>query len=828
MRKILFLILFLSVPSIYAQQPEKLNSSEIYKEIQKLNFLGSVLYVGAHPDDENTGLISFFSNNLHARTAYLSLTRGDGGQNLIGPELRELLGVIRTQELLAARGIDGGQQFFTRANDFGYSKNPKETFDIWNKKEILSDVVWVFRNFKPDVVVDRFSANSAGETHGHHTASAILSSEAFDLAGDNSAFPEQLDYVETWNPKRLFWNTSSWFYNNENEFEKAKQDFISFEIGVYYPLLGLSNPEIAALSRSNHKSQGFGSTGSRGSQKEYLKLISGKKISSENAIFEGINTSWSRLEAGKAIGDILNAVQKNYNFQDPSASIPELLKAYELIKNLKNEHWKKIKTEEIKEIIAACAGLYLEAVAAEPTATPGEEVLLNLEAINRSDQKMELLSVQITPIGSSISPEIPLENNSDWQQELKFIIPKNAEFSSPYWLKKEGSLGMYKVENQELIGKAESDDDFLVKFDLNINGTLIPFNREIVFKKNDPVKGEIYSNFEIVPKISVSLENNVVIFSDETAKIIPVKLTASTEKLQGKLILEHDNSWKVSPDFYDFQLPEKGEEKTFLFTVTPPAEQSEATLNPKVTINREIFSSQILKIDYEHIPSQTLILPAESKVVKLDIQKRGNLIGYIEGAGDVVPESLEQIGYKVVKISPEEISAENLKKFDAVVVGIRAYNIIDELKFRQNALFEYVKNGGNLIVQYNTNRGLKVEELAPFQLELSRDRVTDENAEIEILAENHPVLNFPNKISKADFEGWVQERGLYFPDKWGKEFIPILSMNDPGEAATKGSLLVAKYGDGYFVYTGLSFFREFPAGVPGAFRIFANMISLGK
>ncbi|HET8753878.1 MAG TPA: PIG-L family deacetylase, partial [Salinimicrobium sp.] len=331
MRKILFLVFLLSVSPFYAQQPEKLNSSEIYKELQKLNFLGSVLYVGAHPDDENTRLISWFSNELHSRTAYLSLTRGDGGQNLIGPELRELLGVIRTQELLAARGIDGGQQFFTRANDFGYSKNPQETFDIWNKNEILSDVVWIFRNFKPDVIVNRFSANSAGETHGHHTASAILSSEAFQLSGDKSAFQDQLEIVETWNPKRLFWNTSSWFFENENEFEKAKQDFISFDTGVYYPLLGFSNTEIAALSRSRHQSQGFGSTGSRGSETEYLKLISGEKISSENAIFEGINTSWSRLEGGEVIGEILSAVQKNYNFQNPSASIPGLVEAYELI-----------------------------------------------------------------------------------------------------------------------------------------------------------------------------------------------------------------------------------------------------------------------------------------------------------------------------------------------------------------------------------------------------------------------------------------------------------------------------------------------------------------
>ena len=830
MRKIICLLFLLFSGLLQAQQPEKLNSSEIFKQIQKLNFLGSALYIAAHPDDENTRLISYISNELNARTAYLSMTRGDGGQNLIGPQLRELLGVIRTQELLAARRIDGGEQFFTRANDFGYSKTPKETLSIWNKEEILKDVVRTIRRFQPDVIINRFDAGSAGETHGHHTSSAILSTEAFELAGDASAFPGLANEYGTWQPKKLFFNTSPWFYSSQEAFDAAdKSNFLEFDTGVYFPLKGLSNTEIASLSRSQHRSQGFGSTGTRGKAPEYIQLLKGEQPKGNDSLFAGINTSWSRIKGGREIGDILYKVERNFNFEDPASSLPELAKAYQLIEQLDNEHWKRVKSKEIKEIIAATAGLYLEAAASESLVTPGETVHIQLEAINRSAQEMKLVSVKTIPVEKELSPEVLLGDNESWRENIEFRIPENAGFTNPYWLNEKGSLGMYKVQNEDYIGLPETPRKFKVEFRVEIAGVTIPFSREIIFKTNDPVKGEIYRPFEIVPQISVATASDVLIFADQSSKEITVKIKAVKNDISGSLAPRPIDNWKISPNSYEFGPLQKGEEKSFIFKVTPPENRQEnAIFQPVVKVGEKSYDKEIVQLDYEHIPLQTLVLPSITKLVKLNIEKRGNLIGYIEGAGDVVPQALEQMGYTVQIVAPEEISAENLQKFDAVVLGIRAYNVVEELRQKQDELFKYVYNGGNMIVQYNTSRGFDMDNLAPYPLQLSHDRVTDEASKVTFLAPNHPVLNIPNKISQEDFEDWVQERGLYFADEWSSKFTPILSMSDDGESSKKGSLLIAPYGKGNYIYTGLSFFREFPAGVPGAFRLFANLISLGK
>ena len=829
MRKILFLLLCLVFSFSNAQTPQKLNSAEIHDAIKKLNFLGSVLYIAAHPDDENTRLISYFSNEIKARTGYLSITRGDGGQNLLGPELKELLGVIRTQELLAARRIDGGEQLFSRAIDFGYTKTPEEALEFWGKEEILSDIVWALRTFKPDVIINRFDHRTSGETHGQHTASAILSIGAFDLAKDPTTFPEQLEYTETFEPKRLFFNTSPWFYGSNEEFEKAdKSKLLQFDTGVYFPSKGLSNPEIAALSRSEHQSQGFGSTGSRGEQIEYLEFIDGSFPDDKTDLFAGIDTSWNRVQNGSEIGKILNEVEKNYNFKDPAASLPKLIKAYKLIQNLEDAHWRKIKSREIKNIIAAAAGLYLEANAVNPSATPSEEIPVNLEAINRSDSEISLVSVELEPNNSKLDPNKALLNNVTWKERIPLKIKANTAFTSPYWLKNKGDLGLYKVEEQNLIGLPESPNNVKAKFRVKVRGEEILFERPIVYKYNDPVKGEVYQPFEILPPVSAKFREKVVIFAETTSKTVPVIITAGKDSVSGKVSLKSSGNWKIEPKETNYNLLKKGESVTVNFKVTPPENQDEIFLSPILTLNGKEYSGEIIKIDYNHIPLQTLVVPAETKLVKLNIRKKGENIGYIKGAGDVIPENLEQIGYKVSRLDPEKISAASLSGFDALVMGVRAYNTVEELQYRQPAIFKYVENGGTVIVQYNVNRGLVVDSIAPYRLNISRDRVTEEDAEVRFLAPDHPILNAPNKISSTDFDGWVQERGLYFPDSWAPEFTPVLSMNDTNETPKDGSLLVAKYGKGYFIYTGISFFRQFPEGVPGAYRIFANMISIGK
>ncbi|MDY7395060.1 PIG-L family deacetylase [Aureibaculum sp. 2210JD6-5] len=827
MKKIVFLLVFLlSIIPINAQKPNKPSSSEIYESIKKLNFLGTVLYVAAHPDDENTRLISYFSNHVKARTGYLSITRGDGGQNLIGSELQELLGVIRTQELLAARHVDGGEQFFTRAKDFGYSKHPDETLAIWNKDEVLKDVVSIIRKFKPDVIINRFDHRTPGSTHGHHTSSAMLSVEAFDLVSDENFKGHNL--YKPWQPKNLFFNTSWWFYGSQEKFEKAdKSNLMNFDMGVYYPSSGLSNSEIASLSRSQHQSQGFGSTGSRGSEMEYIELLKGEMPKNAD-VFDGIDTSWNRIKGGKAIADVLTKVEQDYDFRNPAKSIPELLKAYELINKLPSGHWKSIKLPEIKEIIAACAGLYLEAVAEISYASLNDSIKVSLEAINRSDVPVVLYSIDLQNERNSFIINQNLKNNEPYKTTAKTVVLKNNQFTSPYWLWKVSNLGMYQVTDKNLIGNPETPKELLAVFNVEINGTDIPFQKDIVYKYNSPVKGEVYQPFEIFPEVTAKITNKVNIFADNSSKEIPVVIKSSKDNLSGSVNLCYPNDWKVSPDKIDFNIDNRGGEKTVVFKVTPPNEQSEGLMSPMVTIDGEIFTSELINIDYDHIPKQTVLMPSEAKLVRLDIKKKGNLIGYIQGAGDQIPTSLAQIGYKVEELNEDNINLTNLQKYDAVVLGIRLYNISDKAKFYQNALHNYVENGGTLIVQYNTSRSLKVDRVAPYELKLSRDRVVEEDAEVTLLAKDHDLLNYPNTINSSDFEGWIQERGLYFPDEWSKEFTPILSMNDKGESAKKGSLLIAKHGKGHFIYTGISFFRELPAGVPGAYKLFANMLSVGK
>ena len=829
MRKPIFLSVLLLFTSLYlqAQKPKEPSSTEIYEAIQKLNFLGSVLYIAAHPDDENTRLIAYMSNHEKARTAYLSLTRGDGGQNLIGPEIRELLGVIRTQELLAARRIDGGEQMFTRANDFGYSKHPDETLEIWNKEQVLSDVVLAIRKFKPDVIINRFDHRTPGTTHGHHTSSAMLSVEAFDLANNSSAYPNQLNQTSLWKPKRLFYNTSWWRYGSREAFDKVdKSNMLKFDIGTYYPFKGLSNNELASLASSQHLCQGFGRLSQRGTEDEYIEFLKGEPLSDSKNIFDGIDTSWNRIQGGKAIGDILYEVETNFDFTNPSQHIPQLIEAYKLLDKIENQHWKTQKTKALKTIIEMCAGLYLEASAETNWVTQNEDVNLNIEVLNRSNIPITLVSLKNSN-GFTISKNIPLKNNNkyDFKEVIKL---KSDNPTTPYWLSKKGTLGMYQVDDSNLIGLPETPRALNIEFNLLINNVPLSFTKPIIQRYSKPDKGELYRPFEIIPEASAKITEKVIIFNNDQQQDITVIVKAGKDNLEGYVEVCHPNDWNVYPEKQKVNIVNKGEEQTLVFTVIPPKNQSEGLISPIVHIGDKDYTKELIEIDYQHIPFQTVLLPSESKIVRLDIKKKGENIGYIQGAGDVVPESLQQIGYNVLVIKPEDINTETLSRFDAIVVGIRAYNILDELKFKQHQLLDFVADGGNMIVQYNTSYRLKVDQIAPYELKLSRDRVTDENAEVRFLNPNHELLNLPNKITQQDFEGWTQERGLYFPDEWSSEFTPILSMNDKGETPKDGSLLVAKHGKGYYIYTGLSFFREFPEGVSGAYRLFANMLSIGK
>ena len=820
--KRIFYLLFLS-PVLSFAQTHQPNAAQIELKLKKLNVLGAALYVAAHPDDENTSIITYFANGRLVETAYLSMTRGDGGQNLIGPELRDLLGLIRTQELLSARRIDGGKQFFTRANDFGYSKSADETFKIWNRDEILSDVVRVFRQFQPDVIITRFPPDERAG-HGHHTASAILAQEAFGAAANAQIFPEQVKQYGIWQVKRLYTNTGRWWNNTINE---NTPGIVTLNVGSYNTLLGQSYSEISATSRSQHKSQGFGSRGLRGDQLQFLEYQKGD--SARKDIFEGINTTWSRVKGGDKIQPLVDKAIQGYEMATPSQTVPILFQIRNEIMKLGESIWKKRKLKEVEELIVDCLGLFLEATADDYFGTPDHLVTASLELVNRSSIDLLVDRIQSEGLNFDSASSITLKNNILLVLKTKKKVKSTLAYSDPYWLKEKHSTGLFTVNNTALIGKPENDPAITFSFSIQVGNEKLIVNRPLIYKITDPVKGELSRHFEIVPPIFLNLSKSVFIFSDDNSRTLDVKVISSIQGNEtGILKLKVPEGWRVQPASIPFELKSKGEEQVKTFTVFPGKNEITSSIKAIAEMNGKIYDQSILSISYDHIPPQTLLPKSESKLVHLDLKKSGNKIGYVAGAGDEVPNALRNMGYEVWEMKDEEVNSENLKRVDAVVLGIRAINTNTRIGFIMSELLNYTKNGGTVVVQYNTNHDLKTNEFSPYELTLSRDRVTEEDAEVRILKPDHALLNAPNKISAKDFEDWVQERGLYYPSKWDANFDAVLSMNDKGETPKDGSVLVAKYGKGYYIYTGLSFFRELPEGVAGAYKLFANMVSMGK
>jgi LmbE family N-acetylglucosaminyl deacetylase len=802
--------------------PRPMNAAEIQLALQKLNVLGRVLYIAAHPDDENTNLIALWANGSLYQAAYLSVTRGDGGQNLIGPELGERLGVIRTHELLAARRLDHGQQFFTRAVDFGFSKSAAETLHIWDRDKILADIVFTIRRFRPDVIVTRFSPDD-DKTHGHHTASAILAREAFQAAADPKRFPEQLASVEVWKPTRIVWNTSPFFFQNRNiPFDPA--GLTTLEAGGFSPLLGKAFTEIAAASLSMHKSQGVGRSPGRGARKEYFKLLEGAPMT--NGLFDGIDTTWARVPKSETIAEKVKQLLATFAPADPAASVPKLLELRKELSTTDKKDWVVAKTGEIDTLIAACLGLHIESSTTSATVSAGQTLPIKLEAINRSNVPAQLVEARTPISGQDLRLDVPLPQDQFVAKDLTPALPKDVTYTQPYWLRKPAALGTFTVDNQKLIGLAENPPPAPVEILVRVGDQDLRYSVDTKYRSVDPVIGEVRQALVIAPPVFANLQNSVFVFGDDKPKTVQVRVTASTGAVSGQLRLEAPKGWRIEPASVPVEIKAADAETFATFTIHPPSNPGEGTLRAIVKVDGQDYSFARERISYQHIGVQTLMPPAEAKIVRADIKKKGELIGYIPGAGDDIPQSLQQIGYNVKTLDGSEITAENLKRFDAVVLGIRAYNTQDRIAAWQAELLAYVKAGGVVVAQYNTTADLKTKEIGPFPFEISRDRVTDETADIRILAPDHPLLNTPNKITADDFKGWVQERGLYFPNKWDANWTALLSCNDPGEKPLDGGLLVAKSGQGYFVYTGYAFFRQLPAGVPGAYRLFANMVSL--
>ena len=826
--KLFFLSLTLSISLLgMAQSPATSGSGEILSGLQKLKVLGSVLYMAAHPDDENTRLLAWLSKEKMYRTGYLSLTRGDGGQNLIGEEQGIALGLIRTQELLAARRVDGAEQFFSRAFDFGFSKSTAEAFAVWNKEKILSDAVWVIRKFRPDIIITRFPGD-ARAGHGHHSASAVIANEAFTAAADTKRFPEQFKFgVEPWQAKRIFWNTFNFGGNNT-----ISNDQLKVDVGVFNAILGKSYGEIAAESRSQHKSQGFGVPASRGSSYEYFVLTGGEGFSKD--IMDGIVTDWARIPGGESIQQQIDALIAGYQVANPSASVKGLVQLYKDVDKLKSEGWKAQKLKEIQTLIERCSGLFLEVSTPQPYAVQGDTLRFNINAINRSNVDINLKNVVVNQLDATIKRS--LANNIFFNLNAFIEINQKMDISQPYWLKDKMEKGSFQVTNQELIGKPQNDPSIVAKFMVDIENQPFEFQKPLQYKHTDPVKGELYQPLSIVPPISVNTSPAIMLFRKDqiTTKNVTVEATAymnidSTSVTLHQRRLEQESDESGVPLFI-----EKNKVKKFDIPVSnKKMEKSSDLVNVSLEYkNVRLDQANYLamaNIQYDHIPEIRYFYQDGVTVLNLDVKTSGKKAGYIKGAGDKIPEALEQLGYEVTYLQEQDITSENLKKFDVVITGIRAYNIHEWLNTVYETLMNYVYNGGIMLVQYNTNNGagpMRKGKIGPYDFTITNTRTTNEESEAHFLDAKHPLMNYPNKISAKDFDGWIQERGIYYANNFSTNYTPLIGFKDFDETTeAQGSLISTNYGKGRFTYTGLVLFRELPAGVGGAYRILANLIA---
>ncbi len=794
-------------------------SSQLLHQLEGLPVCANVLYIAAHPDDENTRLISYLTNELHYRTAYLSLTRGDGGQNLIGNEQAEQLGLIRTHELLQARKVDGGEQYFSRAFDFGYSKTPEETFRFWDREKVLADAVWVIRNFRPDVIICRFPTTGEGG-HGHHTASAIIAEEAFEAAADMRRFPEQLKHVQTWQAKRLLWNTFSFGNRNTTSPEQFKID-----VGGFNTLLGKSYGEIAAESRSCHSSQAFGTARNRSSQLEYFKTIKGSEP--KQSLMDDVNVSMTRF-ASKAVDERAKAIVAGFNFRKPHESIPALLELYRQIESsvTVDEVMKKNKQKQIQDLIFRCAGFYAEAICARQYAAVEDTISITFNVINRSPEKFVLKKILLAEKVFSI--DSVLVSGKQFSRAETIRISDKAAISQPYWLKEKTQRGMFVVNSQKLIGDAENEPAISATLEMEVRGQKFSLVLPVQFKKVDPAKGEVYQPLYIAPPATISFAKEVSVLANGNKKQVELKVKSFKRDVAGVASIQLPAGWKCNPSTLPFMLMNDGDEQIVSFEIEAPAKRpidTVYTLSASINTSGKTYKHSFTEIKYDHVPVLPLFSDATAKLTDVPLQNTSKNIGYISGAGDKVPAMLSEMGLNVNDVTDDDVLQNQLQKFDAIVIGVRAFNTESRLKNQSKALMDYVKNGGRLLVQYNTNQRLVTDNLGPYPFKISRDRVTEEDAAVEFLNASSPLLGSPNIITKKDFDGWVQERGLYFPDNLDVNYRTLLRMKDTGEQSNDNALIYCDYGSGRYVYTGLSFFRQLPAGVPGAFKLFSNLIA---
>jgi LmbE family N-acetylglucosaminyl deacetylase len=777
--------------------------------------------VAAHPDDENRALLAFLSKSRDFRTGYLSINRGDGGQNEIGPEFDAKLGVIRTQELLAGRRIDGARQFFTRAIDFGYSKSMVETLSIWDHQAVLGDVVRVIRTFRPDVIVSRFAPVAQPGNHGHHNASAYLAVEAFKLAGDPKAYPEQIaEGLAPWQPTRIVQDGGNGIT-------------ISISGGNTDPVTGETVQAIATRTSAQHKTQGIGGFGGRGGGAGGGNFNAGFTLldgAPGTGLMDGIDLTWGRFHHGGQIyGSFADDVIAQFNPQDPAAIVPALLKLKSGLTNVWGDPLLiDEKRQLLDHILQACLGLTVQTVAPAVEIVPGEQLKFHSLAVISSEVPVKLMEVRVPELGVK-KFGVDLKVGEAVSGDMAFPIPKTTPLSQPYWLREESTAGMFRVAETKLIGQPENPPPFMAEYVFEVGGqTLVIPNEPLALE----AAGKPMRRLAVISPVSLKFGSGVALFKPAAGKTVEVEITAARVGVSGTLHIESPADWKISPASQSFKIAKAGDKMKLEFNVTAPAQAAAGSFLAVAEIGGQKFSNGRLEIRYDHIPVQLLQSAARLKVVAFDFAIRGKSVGYLPGAGDDTAEDLAQLGYAVTTLTGADLTPEKLRGLDAVVIGVRAFNERTDFAANFPALLAWVEQGGTVIAQYNRPNGLRTQQLGPYPLSIQGQapplRVTDENAPVTFLLPDHPALNVPNKITAADFAGWVQERGAYFASQWDDRYAAPLAMSDPGETQPNSSLLIAKHGNGYYVYTSLAFFRQLPAGVPGAYRLFANLISLGK
>lgn len=820
LRLVSFWLLLLTTLGVRAQ-PEAPGSLPPVAMIQRANVLGSVLMIGAHADDDDTQLLTYLSLGLQLRTGYLSVGRSLGSQNRIGPEQGQAMAVLLNQEAIAARQRTHIEQYYTRAFDAGFTKTLTEAMTFWDRPEVVGDIVWLLRTFRPDAVIVRYSGTPR-DGHGHHQASAVLARKAIAAAGDPTQFPEQLKLTTVWKPAHVF------------QFSAAgAKPVVAINVGGYNPVLGASYAEIATAGRTAFRSQAMGGLTTLRNRTVLLAPIDG---TTPETLLEGVDTTWKRMTGGEAIGEGLAAVLREFRADQPEQAVAGLVEARTKLAALEkgaDGPWVRVKLHELDETIARCVGLWVRVATPVEVVTPGMRVPVAIEVANRSVMKLEVAGLTLkTPTGENEFPAQPLGRDQPARWEAYWAVPADQVPTQPYWL--QGQDGMIaKIADQTKVGPAADEPLLTVRLRFRTEDGAFELTRAVRHQRFEPTEGETWRPLVVTPPVTLHPALDAVIFPDGAPRKFSVRATAHRDDVAGTVKLQLPAGWGVEPATGEFRIAKTGLTSDLVFTVTPPAASADSRAKISAVVDGRETAFDFVTVDYPHIERATFFPATDVRFVHVPVKVLAKRVGYLIGTGDEMPEALRQLNCEVTLLSPDDLARADLTIYDAVVLGIRSYSVRPDVLLHRDRLRAYVRGGGTLVMQYTDSTAgpngiVEVPNLGPFAFRVGATRVVEEDAPMKFRLPQHPLLHVPNELTAEDFRGWVQERGLRFAVSWDAHYETPLETNDSGEAPLPGGMLVAREGQGVFVYTAYAWFRQLPAGVPGAYRVFANILSAGR